>query len=140
MVNTEVVFSKITTIKKSLDRLQQMLDNLDTINDEDSFAIAEHHLRRALEAVFDLGRHIIAKKGWGYPEDYTSVLRILSEHGVITPEYYHKNLGMAGYRNRMVHDYQQISGKELFGIIKDKLPEVREYCTRVMEYLGYPDK
>ncbi len=43
MVNTEVVFSKITTIKKSLDRLQQLLDNLDTINDEDSFAIAEHH-------------------------------------------------------------------------------------------------
>ncbi len=46
----------------------------------DNFAIAEHHLRRALEAVLDIGRHIVAKKGLGRPEDYRGIFELLG-HG-----------------------------------------------------------
>ncbi|WP_269085178.1 HepT-like ribonuclease domain-containing protein [Neomoorella mulderi] len=46
------------------------------IADNDNFAIAEHHLRRALEALLDIGRHIVAKKGYDRPEDYKSINRL----------------------------------------------------------------
>ncbi|WP_373995605.1 MULTISPECIES: HepT-like ribonuclease domain-containing protein [unclassified Neomoorella] len=49
--------------------------------------IFPEHLRRALEALLDIGRHIIAKKGLGRPEDYKSIIILLGKkrcdpHGI----------------------------------------------------------
>ncbi len=58
---------------------------------------AESCLRRALEALFDLGRHILAK---GFAEgvtDYKDIAVKLEGHDVITPELGEKMKLMAGY-------------------------------------------
>ncbi len=43
----------------------------------DHYALAEHHLRRSLESIFDIGRHIIAKKELGKPEIYSHIFELL---------------------------------------------------------------
>lgn len=42
--------------------------------DPDNFAVAEHHLRKAIEAVLEVGRHILAKKGLARPADYRTII------------------------------------------------------------------
>lgn len=49
-------------------------------------AAAESHLRRALEALFDLGRHVLAR-GFGQPVvEYKEVARALTQVGVLDRE------------------------------------------------------
>lgn len=73
---------------------------------------AESCLRRALEALFDIGRHILAK-GFGQGiSEYKEIAQELKGHGVITPEIAKTMRILAGYRNRMVHFYHEINPDE----------------------------
>ena len=76
-------------------------------------AAAESFLRRALEALIDLGRHVLAKGfGRAVPE-HKEVASALVEGGVLTATEGEVLRQLAGYRNRMVHFYQEVSDAEL---------------------------
>src|SRR3990172_9952062 len=63
------------------------------------------YLRKSLEAVFDIGRHILAKT-YGFREiEYKAIARELGNRGVISEGLSEVLIQMAGYRNRMVHFY-----------------------------------
>ena len=67
-------------------------------------ASAESYLRRGLEALLDLGRHILAK-GFGTPvTEYKQVARGLREVGVLGDPSAELLEKMAGYRNRRRRD------------------------------------
>jgi len=81
-------------------------------------AAAESFLRRSLEAIFDIGRHILAKNNvFNMALEYKGIAQGLSEQGIITEELKEQLIKMAGYRNRLVHLYHQVSNEELFEMI-----------------------
>jgi len=55
MINKEVVYNRIDMINRSTTRLKKLaaIPRTQFAADPDNFAIAEHHLRRALESLFD---------------------------------------------------------------------------------------
>jgi len=85
---------------------------------------AESCLRRALEAIFDLGRHILAK---GFGQGVTEYKQIASEletAGVLSHSRARKLSTMAGYRNRLVHFYHEVTSEELYEICRDNLDDL----------------
>jgi uncharacterized protein YutE (UPF0331/DUF86 family) len=87
-------------------------------------AAGESFLRRALEALLDLGRHLLAK-GFGIPAaEYKAVPRQLEQTGVLTPDLAARLLKMAGYRNRLVHMYDEVTPGELYLILTHHLGDV----------------
>jgi len=66
---------------------------------------AESCLRRALEAMLDLGRHVAAKGlGQGVSE-HKEIPVHLAQAGILSAEGARMMKRMAGYRNRLVHFY-----------------------------------
>ena len=58
-INQEVIFSRMREIEKNIDKLTIFKGiSLEKFKKGENYAIAEHYLRRALEAVFDIGTHI----------------------------------------------------------------------------------
>lgn len=55
--------------------------------------------------------------------------------GIISEPLQERLLKMAGYRNRMVHLYHQISDEELYGIIRDNLEDIRQFIKDIRNYL-----
>ena len=47
---------------------------------------------------------------------------------------------MAGYRNRMVHFYGEITEKELYGIIQKELGDFLVFCKCIVKLLNHPEK
>ena len=95
---------------------------------------AESCLRRALEALMDLGRHIAAKSfGRGITE-YKEIASVLKEGGVFDDESYLQFRTLAGYRNRMVHFYHEISDHELFEICTGQLLDIPEMATIIKDW------
>ena len=137
MIRLDLVYDRIAMIEKSLNRLEQFQKYTmeEFILNSDNYAIAEHHLRISLEAVFDLSRHLLVKTGLGKPNDYRDILILLSKNKIIPLDFMEKIKGMAGYRNRLVHMYNEISHEELYKIITTRLDDIRELTAFLLKYV-----
>jgi len=137
MVNERLVMQKLSDLRISVARLEKFqLVSLEEFEaNPDNFAIAEHHLRRSLEMVLDIGRHIVAKEKLGRPDYYREVLEILKNAKILEQSFAKRISGMAGYRNRLVHGYSEISSSELLLIITEQLDDFLEFEKQILDYL-----
>jgi uncharacterized protein YutE (UPF0331/DUF86 family) len=78
-----------------------------------------------LEALFDIGRHILAR---GYAlgvSEYKEIAVRLQEKAVLTETEARLLTVLAGYRNRLVHFYHEVSSEELFAICSNQLGDLQ---------------
>jgi uncharacterized protein YutE (UPF0331/DUF86 family) len=102
--------------------------------DRHRIAAAESYLRRSLEALFDIGRHILAKK-FAYPAtEYKEIAKGLLEKKVLETEETELMREMAGYRNRMVHFYHEITPEELHEICLYHLNEIKVLTDKLVQW------
>ncbi len=137
MVSFEFIEDRLARIRASSARLKK-LQNLTRdqfLANPDNYAIAEHHLRRSLESMFDIGRHIIAKKGLGKPEKYSHITELLGQNNIISSEFSKQIKGMAGYRNRLVHEYAHITAEDIYEIINTRLEDFEQFSKYIVEFL-----
>ncbi len=139
----KVVAERVAWIRRMLSGLRSL--PLDTYaafaSDPRNIAAAESHLRRALEALLDLGRHVLAK-GFGQPAvEYRAVAIGLAEVGVIDQEASDLLRKLAGYRNRLVHFYHEISDRELYEICSGQLSDIEAVLDAVLNWIeSHPEK
>lgn len=135
---------RIDKIEKNLHLIQEFLLGLkelstltedDFLSDKRNPASAESYLRRSLEAIFDICRHILAK-GYGLKElEYKEIAKEMGEKNIIDRDYVKTLVKMAGYRNRMVHLYHEVSEEELYEIIKNHLPDIERFIREIAKFL-----
>ena len=101
---------------------------------------AESCLRRALEGLMDLGRHILAKGFARAVSEYKEIAIGLHEFGVLSSQEAELFRVLAGYRNRMVHFYHEISSEELYSISSEQLQDVERLLESIKRWLrDHPD-
>ena len=103
--------------------------------DRRNVGAAESYLRRALEALLDLGRHILAK-GFGLGvSEYKEIAVRLGEQGVLSPEEAQLLQVLAGYRNRLVHFYHEVGPEELYEVCAHRLTDVERIAEAYRRWL-----
>jgi uncharacterized protein YutE (UPF0331/DUF86 family) len=102
--------------------------------DRHRVAAAESYLRRALEALFDIGRHILAKR-FAYPgTEYKDIAKGLSDKGILVEKEAESMRKMAGYRNRMVRFYHEITPEELHEICLYHVNEIKFLADKLVQW------
>jgi uncharacterized protein YutE (UPF0331/DUF86 family) len=136
------VLGRITWINQMLAALRALpLDSFGTFQaDSRNVASAESYLRRALEALFDLGRHVLAK-GFGQAvTEYKEVAMALTRAGVLDQAQGRLLRDLAGYRNRLVHFYDEVSDRELYDICTVQLGDIETILAAVIQWTReHPD-
>jgi uncharacterized protein YutE (UPF0331/DUF86 family) len=86
---------------------------------------AESLLRRAVQAIFDLLRHLLAK-GYGQGAlEYKELARLAVEKGLVREPGLGEILRqLGGFRNRLTHFYKEITPEELYAIVRDELGDL----------------
>ena len=137
MLRKELIWSRIGEIRESAGRLADFkkIGCESFLSDSDNYAIAEHHLRRALEAALDISRHILAKMGKKRPQEYVECFDFLGQEKILPLEFARKIRGMAGYRNRLVHLYWEVTAKELYELITKRLDDFETFCKYIIEFV-----
>lgn len=134
----------IDKIEKNLYIIQEFLIELkrlsliseeEFLSDKRNPAAAESYLRRSLEAIFDIGRHILAKSYGFKGLEYKDIAKELGNKGVIEKGYSITLMKMAGYRNRMVHLYHEVSSEEIYDILKDYLSDIERFISEIVSFL-----
>ena len=99
-------------------------------------AAGESNLRRSLEALLDLGRHILAR-GFGVPAvEYSEIGPKLTECGVLDRDRGETLRKIGGYRNRLVHLYDEITPEELHKILTTELNDVVDITEGIKTWLA----
>jgi len=119
---------------EKLKRLSRLSEN-DFLSDERNPAATESFFRRCIEAIFDIGRHILSKSFAFKSLEYKEVAIELGEKGIISKEYSEILVKIAGYRNRMVHFYKRITDKELYDILQNDLIDIEKFLKEIEVFL-----
>jgi uncharacterized protein YutE (UPF0331/DUF86 family) len=102
---------------------------------------AESCLRRSLEALLDIGRHILAKGFAIAVSEYREVAVRLEECGVLPKDEAALLRILAGYRNRLVHFYHQVSTEELYQICFSELQDIERISSAYRKWVSeHPEK
>jgi|GEM_PF-6781360 len=92
---------------------------------------ADALLRRAIEAIFDTTRHMVAK-GFGEGRlEYKQVVQRATETGLVEKETGDTFFKIAGYRNRLAHHYEDVMDEELFLVVRDHLSGLETVITEL---------
>lgn len=139
--------TKLATIREAITELEKIgrqRTQEQFINDREKFAVAEHYLRRALEAVFDIGGHIISRFPYSpgkRPKSIKEIAIELGKRGIVDSKFSERKLvEMAGYRNRLVHFYEEITPKELYLIITKDLNDLEIFAQSAVRIVNEPER
>ncbi len=140
-LNIKMIEDRIGFITKSIGQLRKLgaLGEKAFLAD-DHPAAAESYLRRSLEAMFDIGRHIMAKIAGKGIVEYKEIVSGLYELKILSKRTAGKLKLMAGYRNRMVHFYHEIPEKELYSIIRNNLNDIERFIKEIKKFIAQYEK
>jgi len=142
-LNKEILRSRVSSIEESLKSLERYKNRSfnEFHSNPDNFRIAFYDLHRALEATMDIGSHILSRIPGARATSYREISLLLGKNKIVPVSFAEKELlQMAGYRNRMVHFYSEITEKELYKIIQDNLQDFEKFCSYINRLITNPEK
>ena len=136
-ISKRVVTDRLAWIDRMLReiRLLPLESQSAFIEDSRNIWAAESCLRRSLEALFDFGRHIAAKGFGDAVTEYKEIATVLNRHGILSTEDMRLMQKLAGYRNRLVHFYHDVSTEELYEICASRLGDIEKLTERLREWI-----
>ncbi|MGH7563571.1 MAG: type VII toxin-antitoxin system HepT family RNase toxin [Gemmatimonadota bacterium] len=126
-INLKIVTDRLAYLKQCLAELGNLpADSFEEfVSDARNPATAESFLRRGIEALIDVARHLLARAYGIAPLEYREVARQAAEKGLVSkPELAHRFEEIAGFRNRLTHYYSEVTEEELFGIVTGQLDDL----------------
>ena len=125
-LSQRVVGDKLEWINKMLEGINSLpLKSYEEfVSDSRNIWAAESCLRRALEALFDMGRHILSKCFGRGVSEYKEIASELEKHEVLSEAEANLFRILAGYRNRLVHFYHDVTEVELYRACKDNVGDI----------------
>jgi uncharacterized protein YutE (UPF0331/DUF86 family) len=126
----QIYYRKLELIEDSIKKLSEIKrDNPDveayrkSWKDRDA---AERNFQKAIEAIIDIGKMLIAEKRLKEPGNNREVFVILNENRLFPSELLTSIDKMIGMRNILVHSYDRIDDAITFGVLKKYLTDIRK--------------
>ncbi len=135
--NQRVIADRLDWVQRMVEEIRSLpLGSLNEfISDRRNIAAAESCLRRALEALLDLGRHLLAKVFGEAVTEYKKIAEELHRRQVLDSDAAHRLRILAGYRNRLVHFYHDVTEPELYAICTRELSDLLSVKDAYVNYL-----
>ena len=128
MVNSEIFRKRLGKIEEYLsilDRLRKYTID-EFVGDPERYGSAERFLHLSIEAINDLGNHMIADLNLGEVNWQSDIPKILFERGYLSSELQDKWIKMIGFRNVLVHEYLNIDHELVYNVLQNNLGDFRD--------------
>lgn len=136
MTDRTLVEKKLAAIVTAVSDLRR-LARLDRLRDdvrEERFV--EHTLQLAVQAALDVASHIVSDESLGEPETNRQLFALLAKAGWIDAEHAGQLSRMAGFRNVLVHGYDDVDLGIVEDIVRNRLDDLLRFVAVVNSRLG----
>ncbi len=95
----------------------------------------KYSLQTSIEALIDIAYHIAVKKFGHAPSDARDAIKALVEGGLIPRDNARVYLDMIGFRNRVVHGYQEVSAEKVYNMASRELEDFDRFLADISEVM-----
>ena len=126
MVRREVLHRRLKQLDEYLAILRrlQRYSREEFAEDPEHYGSAERFLHLAIEALSDMGNHVIADQNLGSVDAYSDIPHLLHEAGYIDSSLRETWIRMIGFRNVLVHGYLDIDRDIVYQVLHTGLSEI----------------
>ncbi len=135
MVDRDLVLKKLASIETRVAELRT-LARLDAIDDdirEERFVV--HTLQLAAQAAIDVASHIVSDDRLGEPRTNAELFELLQRAQWIAPALGRSLRNLAGFRNVVVHGYEDVDLGIVKDIVRHRLADLVEFAIAVRDRL-----
>ncbi len=135
---------KAEVLRKRLNKLDEYLAILrglqkysfdEFIADPQRYGSVERFLHLAIEAINDMGNHVVAELDLGEVNWYSDIPALLARADHIDDSLQEKWIKMIGFRNTLVHEYIEIDRKIVHDVLRNRLGDLEELRRSFAQFL-----
>lgn len=133
MVRSAVLFRKMSFLRYNVDRLteKQSLTEAEFLANVDVRDAVLLNLQQAIQGCIDIATHVVSEEGWGVPGSLSEVFYKLEQHKIISTPLVEVMIPMAGFRNLVIHQYDEIDYKLVYQLYKNRLGDFESYLSAI---------
>lgn len=141
MLNKEFINRKFDLIIQDLQRLKRFADlDLEAyLENSENEVLAERYLERIINRVIDVNYHLVKEIGCYSPTGYSESFRDMGKLEILKNGFSHKLVAVGGFRNILVHDYDEIDESQVYQNIKLCCEDIPEYIKQVKSFIDTHD-
>lgn len=131
----DIVLNKKESIERCIKQIQQYFALPSELPFEEDFikqdAIAIN-LQRACELSIDLANHTVKTRKLGLPKESKESFHLLAQNGIIPKKLATKLKNMVGFRNVLVHQYQELDLQLMKDVIENHLGDLIDFTNFIV--------
>ncbi len=131
MTDVDLVAKKLTFIETCLRELRELAHPELIERDLREERFVAHTLQLAIRAALDIASHIVSDERLGEPETNRQLFELLAENGWIPWESAGPLTRMVGFRNILVHGYQEVDRTVVRDVVENRLEDLDTYAVAI---------
>lgn len=128
IVPDDVMFAKAAVMERSLRRVLEIYHADPSLSDLMHLDALTLNVERACQAAIDLAMHMVALKHLGMPQSQADAFRLLADADEIERTLSDRMIGMCGFRNILVHQYQELEVDILHQVAQQRWQDLVALC------------
>jgi len=138
MVKKEIVLERVQKCSEYLDQLEDIVKGIkfsEFNNNPLLYGSAERFLHLSIEALIDIGNHIISDDNLGKVNVYRDIALILAQNDYLDEKEKELFIKIIAFRNILVHDYMDLDRDVIFGLLKNNLADIRGILKSYLKFI-----
>lgn len=137
-----IVFNKIISKLENLSDYYKILKEIQKVNkksfisDYHFYSLAERYLQLCIEIMLDVSKMIVNDQDFKKPEDNQNVFSVLRDEKIISKKMHNQLLGVANFRNILVHDYEKIDREIVYNNLQKNIEQFVQFRKEIAKYLS----
>lgn len=128
IVPDDIMFAKAAVIERSLRRVLEIYRADPGLTDLMHLDALTLNVTRACQAAIDLAMHVVAAKHLGMPHSQADAFRLLADGEALERNLSERMIGMCGFRNVLVHQYQELEVDLLQQVATERWQDLVALC------------
>lgn len=136
-LDKELITKKLQELLSYINKLEEFrsLDESTFVQDHHNYGLAEHYMQQSIEVILDIARHFVLALDLKMPDEPHGLLPLLSQKKVLTEDFVQRNEKISGFRNRLVHAYDEIDHEKTYKYLQEHLTDFQDFSKQVSSYL-----
>jgi uncharacterized protein YutE (UPF0331/DUF86 family) len=133
VLDRDVVLAKAALVDASLRRIAEARSGRrSALAPADLEDIIAWNLQRAIQVVLDLAGHVLASERLEPPDSLAQTFTTLSQRGLLEPVLAERLRRMVGFRNVLVHQYQDLDPAVLEAVLTHHQDDLRGFVEVIL--------
>jgi len=131
MTDSELVAKKLAFVETCVRELRTLARPERIAEDVRERRFVEHTLQLAIQAALDVGSHLVSDERLGEPDTSRDVFRLLARAGIVSEDLGARLERMAGFRNVVVHLYQDVDVGIVRDVVENHLDDLLQFAAAI---------